>query len=97
MKNTDTDYTGGNVDKDGYHRTVEAFREDLEFYYRSGYRIIRLQDYVDGVIEVELGKSPVILTFDDGNKNNFNVLGEENGELMDCLNKMNIIKKYLNG
>ena len=74
----DTDenkYTGGNVDKNGYNRTSNAFREDLEFYYNNGYRMIRLNDYVDGIIDVELGYSPIILTFDDGNQNNFNVLG----------------------
>ena len=38
----DNKYTGGNVDKDGYNRTAKAFREDLEFYYQSGYRMIRL-------------------------------------------------------
>lgn len=80
--NDDTKYIGGNVDKDGYNRTSEAFRSDLEFYYSNGYRMIRLNDYVNGIIDVELGKSPIILTFDDGNENNFKVLGEENGELI---------------
>lgn len=74
----DNKYTGGNVDKDGYNRTSEAFRNDLEFYYNNNYRMIRLNDYVNGVIDVELGYSPIILTFDDGNKNNFNVLGRNN-------------------
>ena len=82
ITNNDTEYIGGNVDRDGYNRTVEAFREDLEFYYREGYRMIRLDDYVDGIIGVEMGFSPIILTFDDGNENNFRVLGEENGELI---------------
>lgn len=68
-------YTGGNVDKDGYNRTSDAFKADLEFYYQNNYRMIRLSDYVNGIIDVEIGKSPIILTFDDGNKNNFNVLG----------------------
>lgn len=68
-------YTGGNVDKDGYNRTAKAFREDLEFYYEKGYRMIRLVDYVNGIIDVKEGLSPIILTFDDGDKNNFNVLG----------------------
>ena len=71
----DNKYTGGNVDKDGYNRTSDAFRKDLEFYYNNGYRMIRLKDYVDGIVDVDLGYSPIILTFDDGNKNNFNVLG----------------------
>lgn len=77
-----TDYTGGNVDKDGYNRTAKAFKEDLEFYYTEGYRMVRLIDYVNGNINTEFGKSPIILTFDDGNKNNFNVLGKnEDGSL----------------
>ena len=78
----ETNYIGGNVDKDGYNRTVNAFKQDLEFYYNEGYRMVRLVDYALGDIEVELGKSPIVLTFDDGNKNNFNVLGiDENGNL----------------
>ena len=80
MKDEDTEYIGGNIDRDGYNRTVESFRDDLEFYYQKGYRMIRLIDYVNGIIDVELGYSPIILTFDDGNENNFRVIGEENGE-----------------
>ena len=81
--NSDTDYIGGNVDKDGYQRTTEAFRNDLEFYYNQGYRMIRLTDYVDGNIDVELGKSPIILTFDDGLENNIKVTGlDESGDII---------------
>ena len=75
LNNSDTKYTGGNVDKDGYTRTVEAFRKDLEFYYQKGYRMIKLSDYINGKIDVEYGKSPIILTFDDGNDNNIKVTG----------------------
>ena len=81
--NSDTKYTGGNVDKDGYQRTAEAFRNDLDFYYNEGYRMIRLTDYVDGNIDVELGKSPIILTFDDGLSNNIKVTGlDEKGNII---------------
>lgn len=80
---TNNEYTGGNVDKDGYQRTKEAFIEDLEFYYNSGYRMIRLQDYVNGIIDVEAGLSPIILTFDDGLENNIKVTGlDENGNII---------------
>ena len=72
----ETQYIGGNVDKNGYNRMAKSFREDLEFYYQNGYRMIRLVDYVNGIIDVPLGYSPIILTFDDGDKNNFNVLGK---------------------
>ena len=82
VNTTTNKYTGGNVDKDGYNRTSGAFYKDLEFYYEKGYRMIRLQDYVDGKINVELGYSPIILTFDDGNENNFKVIKKnEDGSL----------------
>lgn len=81
--NSDTEYIGGNVDKDGYQRTSEAFINDLEFYYNEGYRMIRLTDYIDGNIDVELGKSPIVLTFDDGLENNIKVTGiDEKGEII---------------
>lgn len=80
---TDNKYTGGNVDKDGYQRTTEAFKKDLEFYYTSGYRMIRLEDYIHGMIDVEAGKSPIILTFDDGLENNIKVTGlDDKGEII---------------
>ena len=66
MTNAETSYTGGNVDVDGYNRTSEAFENDLRTYYEQGYRMMRLDDFVDGYIDVEFGYSPVILTFDDG-------------------------------
>ena len=72
---TSTGTVGGNVDKDGYNRTPDAFRKDLEFYYEKGYQMIRLEDYINGNIDVEYGKSPIILTFDDGNADNIKVTG----------------------
>lgn len=82
-KDSETNYIGGNVDKDGYNRTVESFRRDLEFYYEKGYRMIRLDDYTKGIISTEYGKSPIILTFDDGNENNLKVTGlDEKGNII---------------
>ena len=95
-KNSDTDYTGGNVDKDGYQRTAEAFRNDLDFYYENGYRMIRLTDFVDGEINVELGKSPIVLTFDDGLENNIKVTGlDSKGEIIiDPNSAVGILEEY---
>ena len=94
--NSETNYTGGNVDKDGYQRTAEAFRNDLEFYYEKGYRMVRLTDYVDGNIDVELGKSPLILTFDDGLDNNIMVTGlDSKGEIIiDSNSAVGILEEY---
>lgn len=83
IKNIDTAYTNGNVTKDGYTRTAEAFRNDLEFYYQNNYQMISLKDLVGGKIDVELGKSPIVLTFDDGLANNINVTGiDNNGDII---------------
>lgn len=77
----------GNYDKDGYTRTLNAFRNDLEMYYQKGYRMIKLDDYIHGRIDTEYGYSPIILTFDDGNDNNILVDGiDDNGDI--------IINKY---
>jgi peptidoglycan/xylan/chitin deacetylase (PgdA/CDA1 family) len=83
IRDDDTPYTGGNVDKNGYNRTAESFKRDLEMYYNIGYRMIRLNDYINGNINTPLGKSPIVLTFDDGNKDNFNALGvDDKGNLI---------------
>ena len=55
-------------------RTPENFRKDLEYLYEQGFRPIRLSDYVKGHITTEAGKTPIVLTFDDANLNNFNYL-----------------------
>ncbi|MBR3660753.1 MAG: polysaccharide deacetylase family protein [Bacilli bacterium] len=96
VNTTDNKYTGGNVDKDGYNRTSKAFSEDLEMYYKKGYRMIRLKDYIDGKIDVEMGYSPIILTFDDGNENNFKVIKKnEDGTLVfDENSAIGILEKF---
>ncbi len=82
-KNSETKYTGGNVDKDGYTRTSEAFANDLEEFYQKGYRMISLNDYINGNITTEYGKSPIVITFDDGNANNILVKGlDDNGNII---------------
>ena len=96
MKNSETNNTGGNVDKDGYTRTVEAFRNDLEFYYKKGYRMVKLSDYISGKIDVEYGKSPIILTFDDGNDNNIKVTGldSDGNIIIDKNSAVGVLEEY---
>ena len=96
LKDEETGYTGGNVDKDGYTRTVESFKRDLDFYYNEGYRMISLKDYINGDIDVELGKSPIILTFDDGLSNNIKVNGlDENGNIIiDENSAVGVLEEY---
>lgn len=61
-------------------RTPENLRKDLEILYEKGYRAVSLKDYVNNDMEVEAGMTPVVITFDDGNENNFRVI-EDNGNI----------------
>lgn len=96
LKNSETSYIGGNVDKDGYQRTIEAFRNDLEKYYQEGYRMIRLTDYIDGIIDVEFGKSPIIITFDDGLENNIKVNGldDKGNIIIDSNSAVGVLEEF---
>ncbi len=62
-----------------FTRTPENFWKDLEILYEKGYRPISLKDYAEGNIDIEAGFSPVVITFDDGNQNQFNIISEEGG------------------
>jgi len=61
-------------------RTPDNFRKDLQTLYDKGYRPISLQDYVSGNITTDAGYTPVVLTFDDGLKNNFELIKNAQGE-----------------
>lgn len=61
-------------------RTPENFRKDLLELYDRGYRPISLEDYVRGNIGIPAGYKPIVLTFDDGNQNNFNMIEDQAGE-----------------
>lgn len=63
-----------------WSRTPDNFREDLKNLYEANYRPVRLEDYATGNINTPAGKTPVVLTFDDGNQNNFNMIEDEAGE-----------------
>ncbi len=64
-------------------RSPENFRADLETLYAEGYRCIPLKDYVTNNISVEAGFTPVILTFDDSTRSQFNYLVEDGGPVID--------------
>lgn len=61
-------------------RTPDNFRKDLLTLYEKGYRPVSLKDFVNNAMDVEAGMTPVVITFDDGNENNFRMIKNDKGE-----------------
>lgn len=76
-------------------RTYENFKKDLKNLYEKGYRAVSLEDYVNNNMDVEAGKTPIVLTFDDGNENNFRIIEDENGEkIIDPNSAVGILEEF---
>lgn len=75
-------------------RTVENFKKDLKTLYEKGYRPISLKDYVTNNIDIEAGYTPVVLTFDDGHQNNFNVIEEDGKLIVDPNSAVGIMEEF---
>ena len=63
-----------------YTTTFGAFEKLLDTLYASGYRLVSLNDYLNGNIDTPAGCIPMVFTFDDGTAGQFNLI-EENGVL----------------
>lgn len=64
-----------------YITTFQDFRNLLPTLYDKGYRLVNLNDYLDNNITVKAGYKPMVFTFDDGTKGEFNLV-EQNGALV---------------
>lgn len=62
-----------------YARSYENLKKDLITMYNEGYIPITMKEYISGKINVPIGKTPIILTFDDGHKTD--IIFDENGDL----------------
>lgn len=54
-----------------WRRTPENLRKDLTVLHQRGYFPVALTDLVHGQLNVPLGKTPVVITFDDGHPGQF--------------------------
>lgn len=64
-----------------YTTTFKDFRKLLQTLYDSNYRLISLNDYLDGNIAIAAGCIPMVFTFDDGTSGQFSLI-EEQGKLV---------------
>lgn len=57
-------------------RTPDNFRRDIERLSEGGYRLIGLNDLLDGSIALPAGTTPVVLTFDDSSPGQLRFIGK---------------------
>jgi len=62
-----------------WNRTPTAFRGDLAYLYAHGYYLTAMHQFVTGDLNIPAGKTPVILTFDDGTESQFRDLVHPDG------------------
>jgi hypothetical protein len=83
-------------EEERWTRTRVNFRKDLEYLYRNGYYLTPLQDILDNRIRVPSGKTPVVLTFDDSNRSQFQLVAAADGQLkVDPLSALGILEKFI--
>lgn len=75
-------------------RTPDNFRKDLQTLYDKGYRPISLKDFVNNNITIEAGYTPIVITFDDGNRNNFNIIEKDGEKIIDPNCAVGILKDF---
>lgn len=61
-------------------QTAQNFRRDLETLYQEGYSLISLQDFISGSIKTPAGRTPVVMTFDDGTEGQFRYITDPDGQ-----------------
>jgi peptidoglycan/xylan/chitin deacetylase (PgdA/CDA1 family) len=64
-----------------WNRSPDQLRNDLEYLYKQGYYLTSMHQYITGNLDIPAGKTPVILTFDDGLLSQFRFLVGTDGEL----------------
>ena len=69
--------------EDVWCRTPANFRRDLETLYEAGYRLISMNDLLEGHIDIPAGCSPVVLTFDDGRGGQFRYMEKDGRQAID--------------
>jgi peptidoglycan/xylan/chitin deacetylase (PgdA/CDA1 family) len=75
-------------------RTPDNFRRDLQRLWERGYRLVGLNDYLDGRVALPKGTTPVILTFDDSSPGQFRYLEKSGDWLVDPDSAVGILEQF---
>jgi peptidoglycan/xylan/chitin deacetylase (PgdA/CDA1 family) len=76
-------------------RTPENFRRDLETLYTRGYRLLALNDLLDGRINVPAGTTPVVLTFDDSSPGQFRYVSHDGQLEIDPKSGIGVLEAFI--
>lgn len=87
-------YHGITEKESEWARSVENFKKDLNILYDKGYRPISLVDFVENNITTEAGYTPVVITFDDGLQNNFNIIEKDGEKIVDPNSAVGILEAF---
>jgi peptidoglycan/xylan/chitin deacetylase (PgdA/CDA1 family) len=82
------------VPEERWTRTPENFRRDLETLHAKGYRLVRLNDLLDGTITAPAGTTPVVLTFDDSSPGQFRYLSRNGTREIDPRSAVGILDAF---
>jgi peptidoglycan/xylan/chitin deacetylase (PgdA/CDA1 family) len=75
-------------------RTPENFRKDLERLYKEGYYLTPLRDFVNNKVAAPAGKTPVVLTFDDGTEGQFRYLKKGSETKIDPESAVGVLEDF---
>ena len=84
------------VETDEYSRSFENFRKDLEYLYNLGYRSVSLNSYLENNIKVPVGCTPIIFTFDDGSRGQFNLIKSGDSLVSNPKSAVGIMERFYN-
>ncbi len=64
-------------------RTRANFRADLERFHNLGYSLVLFSDFLRGNVDVPLGRTPLIFTFDDGTRGQLRLIEQDGAMVAD--------------
>jgi peptidoglycan/xylan/chitin deacetylase (PgdA/CDA1 family) len=76
-------------------RTPENFLRDLETLYARGYRLVNLNDVLDGRIATPAGTTPVVLTFDDSSPGQFRYVARTGAVEIDPKSGLGVLEAFI--